>query len=298
MENALNASEGEQQDTLTPDPAETVTDRSASVTETTAADEAAEQAEAERIAAEEAVAKAESDAAVAAEAEGADKEPPKPKLDWKERRRIEEMNKRRAAEARAAELEAELAALKSGQQREDVTQPPSLTPDQIRAQARAEIEAESRAASFRAATGRVLQAGLSNISDFDAARQEMVQNFGDALNARTDFFEALTGLEPDDVAPEQIEAHRAQVFYALARDPEQTERLLSMPPLKMAMEVTKLSNKLAKPAAPAPKPISKAPAPVSPITGAPQTTGRLDDESMPMDEWAKRYLKEMVGKGR
>jgi hypothetical protein len=296
MENALNADEGEQHDTLMPDPAETVTDRSASVTETTAAEEATEQAEAERVAAEEAVAKAESDAA--AEAEGADKEAAKPKLDWKERRRIEEMNKRRAAEARAAELEAELAALKSGQQREDATQPPGLTPEQIRAQARAEIEAESRAASFRDATGRVLQAGLSNISDFDAARQEMVQNFGDVLNARTDFFEALTGLEPDDIALDQIEAHRAQVFYALARDPEQTERLLSMPPLKMAMEVTKLSNKLAKPAAPAPKPISKAPAPVSPITGAPQTTGRLDDESMPMDEWAKRYLKEMAGKGR
>lgn len=295
MENALNADAGEQHEELTPNPDETITDRSASVNDDTKAAESAEAAEAERAAAEETIAKAAEEAPV----EGENKEQPKPKpaLDWKERRRIEEMNKRRAAEAERDRLRAELEALRNEQPHEDGQQP-TLSPEQAKAQARAELEAEARAKSFNDATGRVLRAGQSNISDFENARLEMLQNFGDALNTRVDFFEALTELEPDDVPPEQLEAHRAQVFYALARDPEQTERLLSLPPLKMAMEVTKLSNKIAKPAAPPPKPISKAPPPVAPITGAPQTTGRLDDEAMPMDEWAKRYLKEMAGKGR
>lgn len=293
----LNAEAGEQPEIIASDPAETITNRSASFNEETDRAEAEEAAAAEEAKAAEAAAKAEGEGAEAAPKPA---EKAKTPLDWKERRRIEEMNKRRAAEAKAAELEAEVERLRAERAagaQPDAGPPATMTAEQAKAAARAELEAENQARAFRDATGRVLQAGMSSISDFEDARREMVQNFGDHLASRNDFFEALTGLDPDDVPADQVEAHKAQVFYALARDPERTERLLSLPPLKMAMELTKISNGIAKPPR-APKPISKAPAPVSPITGSPQSSGRLDDESMPMDQWAKTYLKEMAGKGR
>lgn len=247
-------------------------------------------AEPEQIETEEVV--EEEPAAVSAEPAKPDKT--KPPLDWKERRRIEETNKRRAAEARAEAAEAELAKLRSAtpaatSEAPKPTPAATLTPEQAKAAAKAELEAEHRAREFEAATGRILEDGQKNIPDFEAARQEMVANFGDQLNARPDFFEALIG---DDVP----NAH--DVFYTLAKDPEQTEKLLSMPPLRMAKEIARLSEKLAKPATPEPKPISKAPAPVKPVGGAPAAATRLDDPNIPMEDFAKNYLKQMAGKGR
>lgn len=239
---------------------------------------------------------AEAEPAAAPEPDGKTKPTEKQPLSWQEKRRIEETNKRRAAEARAATAEAELERL-----RKAAATPPSnpaatpatispaatLTPDQARAAARAELEAEAAANAFSEATGRVLAAGIANIPDFESARTEMVQNFGDQLNARPDFFEAITSLD-----------NGHEVFYDLAKDPERTEKLLAMSPVRLAIEIAKLGDKKAAPAAPEVRPISKAPAPVKPVGGAPAASDRLDDPSVPMDQWAKTYLKQVAGKGR
>lgn len=212
----------------------------------------------------------------------------KPALDWRERRRIEETNKRREAEAKLAAAMAELDVLKKGSSPNPdspAESDRSISMEEARRLAKAELEAEQSAARFREATGRVLQNGIQSIPDFEEARQEMVRNFGEQLNARPDFFEAITD-------PDIPNGH--EIFYALARDPEQTERLLRMPPVKMAIEIAKLSEKVAKPAV---KAISRAPAPVRPVAGSTQASTRLDDPNTPQDAWAKEFWKTMRAKG-
>lgn len=237
------------------------------------------------------------DSAADGDGDKAEEKPAKPKLDWKERRRIEETIKRREAEAERDRLKAELEALKAGKKPDDPETPnpyAGLTPEQARAAARRDLEQEQHAAAFRDATGRVLKAGQAAFPNFEDARKEAITNFGDQFNQRPDFFEALIGLEPEGMAGADVEKHRARVFYDLARDPERMEQMLSLPPLKMAMEMTRLSDKLAKPTA---KPISKAPAPVVPVNGAPQSSGRLEDPKLPDAEFSKQLWGMIKAKG-
>jgi len=210
-------------------------------------------------------------------------------LDWREKRRIEEVNKRRVAEEKLAEAERRLAAYEKPADTPAKPDAQPISMEEAKRQARAELQQEESAKAFREATGRVLQAGLAQYEDFDAVRQQMVTDFGDQMNARPDFFEAITD-------PDIPNGH--DIFYSLAKDPEQAERILSLPPVKMAIEIAKLSEKLAKPAAAAPKPISKAPAPLKPVGGAAPVGVRLDDESLPMDKWADTYLRQVAAKGR
>lgn len=224
-----------------------------------------------------------------------DKKPEKAPLSWQEKRRIEETNKRRTAEARIAEVEAENKRLREAAAKPAdgaaATPVATITPEQAIERAKQQLVAQQEAEAFRDATGRVLGKGLETIPGFEEARQEMVANFGDQLNSRPDFFEAI-------IDPDLPNGH--DVFYALAKDPEQTERLLRMSPVKLGQEVAKLSAKLATPAtaAPEPKVISKAPAPVRPVGGAPGPTSRLDDPNIPMDDFAKTFLKQVASRGR
>lgn len=220
------------------------------------------------------------------------------KLDWRERRRIEETNKRKAAEAelerqaqRTRELENELKRLRGGEAAEkpQTTEPKTLEQlkEQARAEARMELEREQQSKQFQEATGRVLKAGQQAYQDFDQKRMELVQNFGEELQRRPDFFEAIIDMD-----------NGHDVFYALASDPEQAEHVLSLPPVKMALRLAQLSAATAKPSEPERKPISKAPPPIKPVNGAAQVSNRLDDEAAPMDNWAQTFLKQMAGRGR
>jgi len=232
------------------------------------------------------------EAAGEATAEESEKKPDdkaKPPLDWREKRRIEEVNKRRVAEEKLAEAERRLAAYEKPADTPAKPDAQPISMEEAKRQARAELQQEESAKAFREATGRVLHAGLAQYDDFDAVRQQMVTDFGDQMNARPDFFEAITD-------PDIPNGH--DIFYSLAKDPEQAERILSLPPVKMAIEIAKLSEKLAKSTAAPPKPISKAPAPLKPVGGAAPVGVRLDDENLPMDKWADTYLRQVASKGR
>jgi hypothetical protein len=61
----------------------------------------------------------------------------------------------------------------------------------------------------------------------------------------------------------------------------------------MILEIGRMNDKVAKPVV---KPISKAPAPVSPVGGAPKNTARLDDEDVPMDQFATMLLTKLAKK--
>jgi hypothetical protein len=212
----------------------------------------------------------------------------KPKLSWELRRINEETNKRREVERRLAEAEAKLAAQKPAKPAEEA-EPGTVDVEQIRAQTRDQIRLEETARlqqeRFNAACNATFANGKTDYgTEFDHAVETMSNALGDKIASRPEFLETVTDME-----------NGHQVYFEMSRDPEEAERILSLPTSKMILELAKMSIKVAKPTAP--KPISKAPAPVVPVGGNAAKSNRLDDESAPMDAWAQTYLKSIAGKG-
>ncbi|RQZ17241.1 hypothetical protein DIE15_12265 [Burkholderia sp. Bp9031] len=166
----------------------------------------------------------------------------KPKNDWVQRRidqltreKHEEKRQREALEARLRELQPDATTT--------TTQP--MTADQIRAEATRLIAQEK----FDTACNRVFDAGKTEFPDWDTS----LRTFQMLGGASQDFLEAVTSMDS---------GHK--VLHHLGQNPEEAERLLSLPPLRMALELARLETTVgqAKPA-----PVSKAPAPISPVGG-------------------------------
>lgn len=226
-------------------------------------------------------AEAEAEEPAEPEAEEADAESEKPKVSWETRRRQEETNKRRQAEKEAADLRAELARLKGGGKPAEETTDINEIRRQERERIRQEVHEQTAVEQFNAACNRTFEEGSKEFPDFIDARNTLVETLGDELRSKPAFLEAITELP---------NGHK--VFYELGKNPEEAERILQLSPIKMAIEIAKLSEKSAKPAPP--KSVSKAPPPVKPSAGAVETGVRLDDESTPMDVWAKTFLKDVA----
>jgi hypothetical protein len=169
----------------------------------------------------------------------------KPKNDWVQRR-IDQLTREKHEEKRQREaLEARLREL----QPTDTTQPGQvLTPDQIRAEAKRLIEQER----FDEACNKVFDAGKS---DFGGEWDSSLKTFQMLGGASPDFLQAITSMD-----------HGHKVLHALGQDPETAERVLSLPPLRMALELARLEAKVSQ-SAPTPKPTSKAPPPITPVGG-------------------------------
>lgn len=216
------------------------------------------------------------------------KKPEKKKLPWELKRINEETNKRREVERQLAEANAELAKLRGTPESDTPREEGKPDLEAIRREERERIRREEQqraeAESFNQACNRTFEKGVETIPDFVGARDTLVNALGDEIQRRPEFLQAITELD-----------NGHQVFYELGKNPEEAERILGLSPIKMAMELAKMSDKVAKPA---PKPISKAPAPVTPVKGATGATGRLDDEAAPMDQWADAYLKGLAAKRR
>jgi hypothetical protein len=211
--------------------------------------------------------------------------PEKKKTPWELRRINEETNKRREAEKRLAEAEAELKRLRSPKPA-STEEPEHLDVEAIRAQERDRIRLEEagrlETERFNAACNQVYEKGVAAFgADFDNATATLSQALGDEMQKRPEFLQAITELD-----------NGHQVYYELSRNPEEAERLLRMSPVKMALEIAKMSANVSKPA---PKPISKAPAPVAPVGGTAKPSVRLEDD-LPMDQWADKYLRDLAKK--
>ncbi|WP_321842673.1 hypothetical protein [Burkholderia cepacia] len=166
----------------------------------------------------------------------------KPKNDWVQRRidqltreKHEEKRQREALEARLRELQPDAT----------TTTAQPMTADQIRAEA-ARLVAQEK---FDAACNKVFDAGKTEFPDWDTS----LRTFQMLGGASQDFLEAVTSMNA---------GHK--VLHHLGQNPEEAERLLSLPPLRMALELARLETTVgqAKPA-----PVSKAPAPISPVGG-------------------------------
>lgn len=227
-------------------------------------------------------------------AEDQQPETPKPQqkkpLSWEMKRIHEETNKRREAEKRAADAEAELTRLRGGNTPSDPPAdgtPPSI--EEIRRQERENIRREesvnNETARRNAACNSTFEKGVAEIPDFDDARVSLVSAFGHEINARPEFLDTITELD-----------NGHQVFAELGRNPEEAERILSLSPVKMALEIARMGDKLAKPATPAPKPISKVPAPVTPVGGAAKPTPSLDDPDIDQDTFSRDFHAMMSAK--
>lgn len=94
----------------------------------------------------------------------------------------------------------------------------------------------------------------------------------DALGITDSQVQSLLGME---------DAHK--VIYSLGKNPEEAERILSLPPIQQGRELEKLASKPVP--VPAPRAVSKAPAPITPVDGA--SAAEVDPSKMSMEEWAK-----------
>lgn len=94
----------------------------------------------------------------------------------------------------------------------------------------------------------------------------------DALGITGDQVNSLLGME---------DAHK--VIYSLGKNPEEAQRILSLPPIQQGRELERLASKPARAADP--KAVSNAPKPISPVDGV--AAAQPDPTKMSMDDWAK-----------
>jgi hypothetical protein len=170
----------------------------------------------------------------------------KPKNDWVQRR-IDQLTREKHEEKRQREaLEQQL---RQYQQPADNSQQPQqrqMTADEIRAEAKRLIQQEK----FDDACNKVFDAGKG---EFGNEWDSSLRTFQMLGGASPEFLEAVTAMDA---------GHK--VLHHLGQNPEVAERLLSLPPLRMALELARLESTVGQAK---PKPVSNAPAPINPIGG-------------------------------
>ena len=162
------------------------------------------------------------------------------KGDWVQRRIDQLTREKYDANRRAEDAESR------ARQYAPPQQPEAEAPMTRQAVEQAAVELVKRR-DFDSACNEVFKAGKSEFPDFESS----LNTFAMLGGATPDLLEAITSME---------NGHR--VLQHLGKDPEAAERLLAMPPLKMALALAKLESTLgqAKPVS-----ASKAPSPISPV---------------------------------
>ena len=188
-------------------------------------------------------------------------------------KRIDELTREKweaRREADAAKALAEALRSQTTTATDSQTQPPADLDALVNRRAAELREADA----FNEACNTTYQKGKEALPDFDEAVKGY-QLLG-GLDGRHEFLEAVNSLP-----------NGSQIFYHLGKNLDEGAHVLSLSPVKMALELTKLSQKLSK----AP-PVSKAPAPIRPLGGSASHDG--DPEKMPMSEWVKWREKQLA----
>jgi hypothetical protein len=181
---------------------------------------------------------------------------------------------RREARRRARELEAEVARMRAAQAQ--------ASPQNADPQAEVERRANERAMQlvarqrFDEECNRIYETGVKEFGEDD---------FKTALAG----FREVGGLPPALIEAAAETGEAAKVLRHLGKDPEQVEKLLTLPPHRLGAAVGKIAAQIAAP--PKPKPVSKAPPPITTVDGAGSADSGLRDD-LPMDEWASRWKKQ------
>lgn len=214
----------------------------------------------------------------AAEQQTEHQEPEQKKEPWFQKRigelTREKYEARRAAEQYQAELQQyreQLARLQQGEAAPQMPDAPHVDVESLVEQRAAAKLAEQR---FNESCNKAYEAGTKEFPDFDRAVSNLRM-----LGANREFLELVV---------ESDAGHK--LLHRLGNDMDEAARILRLPPVQMARELTKLEFSMKQP--PAPKPVSKAPDPIKPIgTGKTADSGLSDD--IPIDEWMRRRNKQL-----
>lgn len=185
-------------------------------------------------------------------------------------KRIGELTREKYEARRAADQAAQEAAelrrqIASGQQSEHQEQQPT----DVKALARQEAQKMVAEERFNDACNKVYDAGAAEFPDFDNAVKNLQM-----VGSSREFLDLVTSTDA---------GHK--LLHHLGSDLDEAARILALPPIQMARELTKLEMKLS---APVTKPVSKAPAPIKPIGSGGSTSSGLSDD-LPIDEWMRRH---------
>ncbi|NSX16930.1 hypothetical protein HTY52_22825 [Cupriavidus taiwanensis] len=178
----------------------------------------------------------------------------------------EKYEAKRAADDARAEADRLRQALAQGQQGEH-QQTEATDVQTLARQEAAKMLAEQR---FNDSCNKVYEAGKSEFQDFDRAVSNLQM-----VGASREFLELATTSDA---------GHK--LLHHLGSDLDEAARILALPPIQMARELTKLEFKLSQPAAK--PPVSKAPAPINPL-GSGKAAGEGLSDDLPIDEWMRRH---------
>lgn len=189
------------------------------------------------------------------------------RIDRLTRENAEKERKLAAAEARAAAAEAIATARREANEDKPATGSGGYTEADIDRLADEKLSRRS----FEQGTQRVADMGRSEFPDFQRAIDNMSANFGDRIPKH--FYDAIIELP-----------NGHEVFRDIALDDDLADRVLSMSPTKMALEIGKLAGRIKAPASNGAA-ISRVPAPIAPVRGAAPTSRSLYDDKMNRDDW-------------
>lgn len=192
---------------------------------------------------------------------------------WFQKRINEQTRKYYEAQREAQALRQRLAQYEQPQYQAPAEQQQEQTPqvdlDRLAEAKAAQLLAER---SFNEACNKVYAEGAKEFAqDFDAA----VANL-QLVGVNRQFLEAVTSADA---------GHKVLHHLGKLENLAEAERIMSLPPVKMGLELARLEAKLSQPVI---KPVSKAPEPIKPIgAGAATDSGLRDD--LPIDEWMRRH---------
>lgn len=201
--------------------------------------------------------------------EAAAAEPEKPKQKPWFQTRIDELTRQKHEEARKAqEYKEKLALIETSQQQDPESTPkPVFTEAAFQDAVRAEAQRLASQEAVKARTTSWVRAGEK---EFGAQEFTDMCNMVASIGAgdSPDFMALVT--DPD-VIPD---GHK--VIAAMKADPEEAQRILAMPPVKMAAALTRFATT----AKPADKPISSAPKPISTTGGTAKASAPADNDDI------------------
>lgn len=201
--------------------------------------------------------------------------PATPDTSWVPKRISEITAARRAAEARAAELEAEVQRLRAappapadGQQQPAA---PNQSVEQLaRAYAEKMVREQTEAQTINSRIAAINEAGAKEFGD---DFEKSVQNLQIAGVGGPDFLRVITSIP---------KAEAVVTWLGKTENMNEAMRIASMDPVQMGIELTKMSSKAAKELG---KQISKAPPPIEPVGG-----GASGDTAEPDPKNVKEWM--------
>jgi hypothetical protein len=156
---------------------------------------------------------------------------------------------------------------------------PTVTDEEIERRVVERAAQMAAANRFNEACNNVAEAGKK---EFAATWDESLKNL------------SLVGAVGQNTSPEFLETaielkQPHKILHYLGKNLEEAERIVKLPPTKMAMEMARLEALLNAPAAPPPPAaISSAPAPVIPVAGAAKPgLPDLSDPNLPMEDYVR-----------